>query len=93
MNDKRSQFTVVNDIINDKRDHNSVNDIELTALLISQTAYLLFYETGWGGQQIYNNWWNSWIHIWHILFLSLPHLNVNTKYGFSSSFYLGREMT
>ena len=26
MNDKRSQFSIMNDIVNDKKDHNIVND-------------------------------------------------------------------
>ena len=36
MNDKRSQFIIINDIVNDKYGHNIVND----SLLISQRAYL-----------------------------------------------------
>ena len=39
MHDKRSQFSVVNDIMNDKKGQNIVNDIE--QLFISQAAYLL----------------------------------------------------
>ena len=37
MNDERSQFSVTNDIVNDKKGHNIVND---NRFAISQTAYL-----------------------------------------------------
>ena len=38
MNDNRSQLSIMNSIVNDKKGHNIVNDKQL---LIIQTAYLL----------------------------------------------------
>ena len=43
-----SQFSIMNDILNDKKDYNIVND-KVTALLISQMYYLLM------GREIYTN--------------------------------------